>query len=247
MLKLIWAAGAIALVGCGGSTFDSSTDGGTSGGSGGSGTGGSSGAAAGGSGGAGAGGSGGAGAGGSGGAGAGGSGGTVSATECVSDSDCALQSDCCACTAYPAGDEAPPSCALDCAIERCSVEGVTEAVCQLGRCVAAHTCLPALAACDSKPPDCDPGMIASIVGSCYGPCVPVSSCTRVPSCQVCVGLDVCVVLSGEVAPNARCAPVPKGCEGDRSCGCLAPTYCTGGFNLCMDPEPNQIVCECPAC
>ncbi|HTM21595.1 MAG TPA: hypothetical protein VL172_13835 [Kofleriaceae bacterium] len=61
-------------------------------------------------------------------------------------------------------------------------------------------------------------------------------------------LEVCVIR-GPVGPgySYTCEPVPAGCELDRSCDCVAATYCVDAFDTCSETPPNTIFCECPAC
>lgn len=44
-----------------------------------------------------------------------------------------------------------------------------------------------------------------------------------------------------------CAPVPRGCEEDRSCGCAGAGACQAPFDLCTQVGENQLQCECLRC
>jgi len=61
--------------------------------------------------------------------------------------------------------------------------------------------------------------------------------------------QICVV-KGPVGPtyNYTCMTVPTGCEQDRSCACVAATFCTGAFDTCSDGQvANTVTCDCPTC
>jgi hypothetical protein len=72
------------------------------------------------------------------------------------------------------------------------------------------------------------------------PCGPTLVCDR--------PLEVCVIR-GPVGPGFQyaCEPVPTGCELDRTCDCVAFTYCVDAFDTCSDGPDNTITCECPNC
>ncbi len=72
------------------------------------------------------------------------------------------------------------------------------------------------------------------------PCGPSLECDRT--------LDVCVIR-GPVGPGFTytCEPVPNGCDLDRTCDCIAFTYCVDAFDTCTDGDDNTITCECPNC
>jgi len=61
--------------------------------------------------------------------------------------------------------------------------------------------------------------------------------------------QICVV-KGPVGPanTSSCQPVPSGCEGDRTCGCVAATLCEAPFDTCSPGEvENAVFCECLTC
>jgi hypothetical protein len=60
--------------------------------------------------------------------------------------------------------------------------------------------------------------------------------------------EVCVART-PVGPAIihDCQPVPPGCEGTRTCACVAQTLCVSGFNHCIDEGNNAVTCECPQC
>jgi hypothetical protein len=60
--------------------------------------------------------------------------------------------------------------------------------------------------------------------------------------------EVCVEFIGGIGPSYNCQPVPAACQNDRTCACLAPTYCMGMILRCSDPgQDNEILCTCIAC
>jgi hypothetical protein len=60
--------------------------------------------------------------------------------------------------------------------------------------------------------------------------------------------EICVART-PVGPAIvyNCVAVPPGCEGSRTCSCVAATLCTSGFNRCLDTGNNSVTCECPMC
>jgi hypothetical protein len=98
-------------------------------------------------------------------------------TECVTDADCRLVSDCCRCVSAPKGVTLDV-CYASCTQTMCIAEGVSgsDDACVSGRCVLNRSCDRAQVTCDSAPPECEPGMIPSVVDDCYGPCVASTEC-----------------------------------------------------------------------
>jgi hypothetical protein len=98
-------------------------------------------------------------------------------SECAVDDDCRLVSDCCRCVAAPKGVTLDV-CYASCAQTMCIADGVTgsEKVCVNGRCVLDRSCDRTQVSCDMVPPECEPGMIPSVEGSCYGPCIASTEC-----------------------------------------------------------------------
>ncbi len=184
---------------------------------------------------------------------AGGTGGGVGGTlggQCTEATQCKLFSDCCTCAAIGVGDPDPPSCFAECVQDACSALGVTAANvgCAAGSCNAGIDC-SGNAACDIMQPICDPGMVASISKTCYGPCVPVTQCASVPSCAVCNGpLDTCVTIDAQSGPSEHCVGIPKGCEGTPTCECMGGSVCISPFDACSDLSGvDGMGCSCPAC
>ncbi|MCC6213662.1 MAG: hypothetical protein IT376_02250, partial [Polyangiaceae bacterium] len=183
------------------------------------------------------------GSGGSGGGVGGAGGGTPPPPECKSDEDCALFSDCCNCVAYPVGGEAPPGCDAACAEAQCFRDGVQAAACRFGRCTTARNCDLTTASCESLPPACPTGRVATVTGACWGPCVAPSECDAVETCEACAAGEVCVTVTGGVGSTAHCVRVPEACAADRSCACMGRSVCGGS---CQD-WGGHLECGCPLC
>lgn len=166
--------------------------------------------------------------------------------ECESADQCVLVNDCCTCDVVVAGEE-PPCEMMECLVPTCEANGFTpEVACVVG------TCAPAPVNCDANqitceiepPPPCGGGLVRSVTGMCYGPCVEPSVCETLPfECDgsTCGEGHACVTTQSG-APS-RCVPLPPGCDGSPSCDCLALWWndvCSsscgdgGGTLLCED-------------
>jgi hypothetical protein len=55
--------------------------------------------------------------------------------------------------------------------------------------------------------------------------------------------EVCVEGNFGGPTRIGCEDVPPGCEADRTCACLAPTYCNTGLMMCSLTGNNHIFCE----
>lgn len=55
--------------------------------------------------------------------------------------------------------------------------------------------------------------------------------------------EVCVSGSFGGPSIIGCRSVPAGCESDRTCACLAATYCNTGLAICADVSENHIDCD----
>jgi hypothetical protein len=98
-------------------------------------------------------------------------------SECTVDDDCRLVSDCCRCVAAPRGVTLDV-CYASCTETMCLTGGITgsERVCVNGRCVLDRSCDRSQVSCDMAPPECEPGMIPTVDGACYGPCIASTEC-----------------------------------------------------------------------
>ncbi|MFO0547499.1 MAG: hypothetical protein U0271_03870 [Polyangiaceae bacterium] len=168
------------------------------------------------------------------------------APECMQDSDCFTNSDCCECAAHPNGEE-PAACAIDCIIDTCAAKGIdtTTAVCAAGRCVTTASCNDAVVTCDIPTPQCGAGESPIVVGSCYaGGCLPTLECRDVTSCASCTGPgDTCVIDAAHLQ-TIHCVDA-QGCN-PADCACLGDSVCIGSFNSCNDAV-DHIECGCPTC
>lgn len=183
----------------------------------------------------------------------GGSGGQAGAgaavAECSDDSECRMFSDCCTCQALAPNEADPPSCGLQCIQDHCSALGLrTEARCVSGRCVAGFRC-DGQVTCRAAEPVCPSGSVASVVGNCWGPCVPTAECASVAGCAKCTGpQQSCVMNSAYPLPGYHCVTSPAACGSDATCGCLGPTVCVWPFLICDDLSgPRGVNCHCPTC
>ena len=186
---------------------------------------------------------------GSGGTGAtGGSGGDGGFTgECVTDDDCELLSDCCACLSVPKDKQVklPPCLGAPCFADMCTANGIKKARCSAGQCVKGFDCSsPVL--CNALPPTCVAGKVPSVAGGCWGPCVPATECASVPNCESCPKTTACVVKSS-LSSTYHCVNVKKGCALD--CTCLGKMACVGDHDICSDAAKNgaAVTCACPNC
>lgn len=110
-------------------------------------------------------------------------------------------------------------------------------LCIEGICVYEFDCDPRHAMCDMVPPACPPGLVHSIIGHCYGPCVNPSACLP----MVC-GDD------GTCPDPFKCEP--RLCDADGNCkpGMCAypddnPCLRTGCTRELCAPEPVVSTCE----
>lgn len=172
--------------------------------------------------------------------------------ECTDASQCTLFSDCCSCMALAPNEPAPVPCPATCLQDECSALGVSTAsiACAAGRCVAGIPC-DAQVVCASLPPTCDPGMVASTSGGCWGPCVPATECSGVLDCSFCSGpVQTCVTVDhqGGDGPSRHCVDIPKACENDPTCSCMAQNVCLPPFATCTDFSGIKgMSCSCPNC
>lgn len=167
----------------------------------------------------------------------------TSNAECNVDSDCQRIANCCECSSIPA-DVEPEQCADDCLVDHCTATGLEslKSVCRLGVCEfdSPLDCSGAVA-CESLPPECEPGMVPSVSGDCWGPCVPFHYCADTSNCGNDCGDDwACVQSQSSNSPG--CVPLPNGCDGSATCECFAPYWpqvCPGGCS----GGGAQLLCE----
>lgn len=170
--------------------------------------------------------------------------------ECVSDEDCALLDDCCACEGYPV-DEEPFSCDEECPQTQCEIWGADAVVCKSGQCVLEDVnCDTSTIICDAPEPACDPGYAPGVTpdGTCYTfECVPVEVCNYVPSCDDCEGVEgVVCVKDNAFVTKVHCELIPLGCDGVADCECAGDELCVDIFTQCAEVGPD-IECTCPDC
>lgn len=163
--------------------------------------------------------------------------------ECESTDQCVLVNDCCTCDVVEAGEE-PPCDVTECLLPTCEANGFTpEVACFVG------TCVPAPVDCDTSsitceivpPPPCEGGLVRSVAGMCYGPCVHPNLCEELPTGCACGEGYAC--MTHQASSSTRCIPLPPACNGTASCDCMWPWWgelcgggCSesGGILLCED-------------
>ena len=178
------------------------------------------------------------------GGGAGGQGGSpVAQAECASADNCQLVNDCCNCLGWPANEPTPPCNIPNCLIATCTALGDPLPVieCQAGRCVTGFDCDHNLVVCLSPEPVCAAGETASVVGACWGHCVPSAECSYVSDCAQCTASSqVCVHVSVGPIERLHCVDRPPECSNGPSCACMGASVC-GGLP-CLESN-GEILCE----
>ncbi|MEZ4381152.1 MAG: hypothetical protein R3A79_07375 [Nannocystaceae bacterium] len=164
--------------------------------------------------------------------------------ECVVDADCQLVDNCCECSSLPSDDE-PDACDFDCLVSECTSQGLDSltAACRSGICELTSTIhCEGPVACDQEPPACEGDAVPSVIGECWGPCVPLHYCADSSSCSPGCG-DGWVCVESQSGGPGGCAPLPAACDGAPSCDCFSPYWdevCAGSCSesgaglLCED-------------
>jgi hypothetical protein len=181
--------------------------------------------------------------GGTGGSFGGSAGANTSGAECDSDDDCQLVSDCCNCQSMPKG-EPVFACGIVCVVTACEALQIEsdEVACRFGRCVFDRSCDSKEVTCETVTPACEEGTIPSVLGTCWGPCLPPTECSEVTSCADCAD-SVCVENETQL-PTTGCVVPDQGCSGGSYCQCLGA--CMAGFSLCSEDQ-SGVTCSCPNC
>jgi hypothetical protein len=107
-------------------------------------------------------------------------------------------------------------------------------------------CNPSTVLCDAPTPVCPVGEVPSVIGACWGSCVPILSCETEASCDDCQG-GFCAEYQAWtteyrcVAPSLQCSAL--------ACSCLAPYFCVGAFDSCQEVSTGDhvVTCSCPSC
>jgi hypothetical protein len=181
--------------------------------------------------------------------GAGGSGnqggtGARAGAECQTAADCQMVSDCCTCASEPK-DKPVVTCDLVCITDACSAMQLErdEVDCVFGRCVLARSCDLSEVGCDAVQPQCLAGTIPSVEGSCFGPCLPPTECSKVTSCADCASSSVCIRNEAQLQ-SYGCVSPDQGCETGSYCDCLGA--CMSPFIACAESQ-SQVGCACLGC
>jgi hypothetical protein len=93
-------------------------------------------------------------------------------------------------------------------------------------------------------PICLDGTIPSVLGDCYGPCLPPTECREVTDCSDCTAGSVCV--RHELQPAVTgCAVPAAGCHQGSYCQCLG--VCDASLPVCSESMNGGVACACPNC
>ena len=165
--------------------------------------------------------------------------------ECDGAEQCVLVNDCCTCDVVLVGEE-PPCDVPECFAPTCDAQGFTpEAACLVG------TCSPAPVSCDisqvtceiEPPPPCEGGLVRSVNGDCYGPCVEPSVCEGLPfECDAATCGDGYACMTSQSGASSRCVPLPPACDGSPSCECVSPWWNEVCAGSCGDGGAT-LLCE----
>lgn len=107
-------------------------------------------------------------------------------------------------------------------------------------------CNPSDVACYAPTPACPVGEVPSVVGACWGDCVPILSCEPEPSCAncqtgFCAEYQAWTIEYRCVMPTLQCSAL--------ACSCLEPYFCADPFTACSDggTADHVVSCGCPTC
>jgi hypothetical protein len=77
------------------------------------------------------------------------------------------------------------------------------------------------------------------------PCDGKTKCGPTLSCDA--TKEVCV-RNESWTTTYKCAPLPQGCDKDRSCACVGKSACDSLYSICgNNAAPNTVSCSCPNC
>jgi len=107
-------------------------------------------------------------------------------------------------------------------------------------------CNPTAVECNGIPPDCPVGEVPSVVGGCWGSCVPVLDCATEPSCDDCP-IGFCAEYQAFTVEYRCVLPTTLMCS-SLSCACAGDYFCASPYDACVaTPGPADIACSCPSC
>lgn len=160
--------------------------------------------------------------------------------ECNGDDDCVVRDDCCSCAAQPA-EASSQQCDAVCVQNACAARGLAGvgARCAAKRCVFDVSCDRSKVTCRALPPECEAGLVPSVAGACWGPCVSPSDCRDVTDCDDCGAGQICV-STNYGAPLVNCVQASTECAANPTCECADAC----AFQ-CSDE--NGIGCFCVVC
>lgn len=185
--------------------------------------------------------------------------------ECEGDDDCPDGN---VCELYDALEPqgCDPASGMDCSVspvgvcvparricetnDDCASDSGEQAWCIENECVSMVDCDPNHAGCEMLPPTCPDGEVVSVVGGCFGPCVPAGACLpAIAGCSDssdCGPDEVCVVEcwaceSGDPACagcEGRCEAPTPGCATDADCG--PNEQCVSSCWDCLPEDPDCV-------
>ncbi len=94
------------------------------------------------------------------------------------------------------------------------------------------------AMCNSPPPACPSGQVASVVNDCWGECVQVNRCLEVTDCSVCGGGGIACAIS--TTGSHHCLPMY--CASTDVCACPFAPPCAGGEDYCSNTGSLEVHC-----
>jgi hypothetical protein len=161
--------------------------------------------------------------------------------ECETSDDCVVLDDCCSCEAIPKSEQRG-ECEKVCVQSACSAQGLSGVtpVCVGNRCVFDVSCDRSAVTCKIATPTCDAGLVPSVEGECYGPCIAPEECNTVTDCSDCLDGQVCVSNSLFLGLAYYCVEVSRACAASPTCECTDAC-----LNECSDSD--GIACFCVAC
>lgn len=165
---------------------------------------------------------------------------------CETTADCGLEDTCCRCAAYLLLDGPPGhSCDEECDVTACEAIGVVEPSCSeyfsfgSGGCMPAFDCNHDHASCKIDPLPCPDGERRTVVGDCWGECIPLTSCIDVGDCSACPDGFAC--LADDKTNTHVCSPLVDGCDDPNDCDCVGESPCFYDNAICEE-EDGELKC-----
>jgi hypothetical protein len=163
--------------------------------------------------------------------------------ECIADTDCRIEGDCCGCYSFGPGQRS--SCEMDCpSLTTCNnFDPQPLPRCIAGRCTLDRSCDDRKVVCKRVTPQCDAGKLPSLMEGdlCWdGNCIDVVDCSAVTGCDVCKSNGLMCVYDSDT-DVAHCVALPV------EVACALPSRCACHRNLCgakaCTETPTGISCS----